>query len=360
MDKENIEEYFPCDELVNELLDLLIHDYHVIGIRGFRRSGKSSLIKYFLSFFSAEDFEVRYVDISKVKDHTSVENTLKNIKEKLNDKPTLWKVIKELIALKNERVARNAEKIHDFINQKKKEEKIKIYAFDEVQSFAIRQGSYFSKEDAYIFVEFINNHIDDNTYIIFTGSQVGAFNKFLKIYDKKVVSKMKCNNHIVDIGQMSPEDIGEFLSTGFEQNHKNMPEDFPDRVYESIGGFVGYVLDAGRMLATYGHNVIHPSIVDTVIQKQKTLLFESIEDELNALDETLNLRSRMSLEILKFIAENDPNRKELLDKFQGNIDGETLKTLLNILDQMDLITRKHNKVRAYPFIKNYYGALLDV
>lgn len=61
--KTSIDEIFPRDDVAAAILDEFLDNRRVIGIRGFRRVGKTTLLKYIHTSFKFNKFKVAYIDV---------------------------------------------------------------------------------------------------------------------------------------------------------------------------------------------------------------------------------------------------------------------------------------------------------
>ena len=366
--KEKIEEIFPREYIVSSILDHMYLNRHILGIRGFRRTGKSTILKYLLSFFDSENFDVAYVDVESVSKNVPKDKIIDGIEKAIHEKTDKYWVIKEIIekgaSLRNENLGKFVDIVYKHIDKWKSHDKIKIFALDEVQYIALKLGDDGNTK----FVEFVNELTknDDSVFIIFTGSQVGTFNNLVDIFDEKYYYDFKRENQVINIGQLSRREVQLLLLQGFKQNNTQIPyEEFPDNIYDTIGGIIGYVTDTGKDIIKaikLGWDI------NEIILSNQDNVFTAITKELWKIDKSLDLvpdykkpRINMSPSIfaLRYVANNSGVKmtemiEELIKKFPNNVDEDIAKTIVNMLIQIDLLIKKnHEKLDTHNFIKNY-------
>lgn len=370
--KEKIKEIFPREDVVKDILDHMYINKHVLGIRGFRRIGKSTILRYLLSFFDSENFDVAYVDVESVSKNVPKEEIIEGIENAIHEKTDRYWTIKEIIekgaSLRNENLGEFVDIVYRHVDKWRSNDKIKIYVLDEVQYIALKLG----KDGNTRFVEFVNELTkkDDSVFIIFTGSQVSTFNNLIDVFDEKYCYEFKRENQVIDIGQLSSDEVQSLLLQGFGDNNEKIPEeDFPKKVYNQIGGIIGYVTDTGRdVIKAMRLGWDMDKINKNIIRPNMDNVFTTIKGELWKIDQSLGLvpenfkkvrvNKSPSIFTLRYVAKHSRVQMtemidELAKKFPDTVDDDIAKTIINMLIQVDLMKNDRGKLETYEFIQNY-------
>ena len=234
--------------------------------------------------------------------------------------------------------------------------------FDEVQAVTVKNKEYQTR-----FTDFMNNLLkkNENLYILLTGSQIRTFNEYMKVFQGSNIYGVKTSSTIVNLPLLSRTELEEFLEKGFSDNGLQIPtEDYTDIVYESLGGFIGYVSSAARSTIRALKEMGSESNIKRKVLNERDRLFEEMKQELRKLDKSLGFEAHgpwttPSIYILQYIARNqnstpDEITSATLEKFR-TINEEYVKIVLEILEQVDLVHKSNEKYFTHKFIEKYRG-----
>lgn len=237
-----------------------------------------------------------------------------------------------------------------------------LIIFDEVQAVADNSKEYQTR-----LTNFMNNLLksNENLYILLTGSQVRTFNEYMEVFQDSTIYNIKTSSAVVNLPQLSKAELEEFLERGFSHNGLQIPtEDYIDLVYETLGGFIGYVSEAARNTIQVLEKNGSETDMERKVLNERGKLFEEMKKELRDLGKSLGFVTRgpmttPSVYILRRIARNpnttlDEITSTTLEKFQ-TIDEEYVKIVLEILEQVDLVHKHNEKYFTHKFIENYRG-----
>jgi len=237
-----------------------------------------------------------------------------------------------------------------------------LIIFDEVQAVTVKNKEYQTR-----FTDFMNNLLkkNENLYILLTGSQIRTFNEYMKVFQGSNIYGVKTSSTIVNLPLLSRTELEEFLEKGFSDNGLQIPtEDYTDIVYESLGGFIGYVSSAARSTIRALKEMGSESNIKRKVLNERDRLFEEMKQELRKLDKSLGFEAHgpwttPSIYILQYIARNqnstpDEITSATLEKFR-TINEEYVKIVLEILEQVDLVHKSNEKYFTHKFIEKYRG-----
>lgn len=364
--KISIDEIFPRNNATAKILEEFLDYKRVVGIRGFRRTGKTTLLKYIATSFQFNDFKVAFIDVQNEVNNVKnpygfIQKIDKEISYQTNKGEYFLKILPEMLG---EYKGLNINKIVSEIFEKTiglhSSDEPALIIFDEVQVVAEKNKEYQTR-----FMNFVNNLLknNENLYVLFTGSQVRTFNEYMKVFQNSTIYDTKAPSTVVNLPLLSKPELEEFLERGFSDNGLQMPlEDYPDLVYKTLGGFIGYVSNAARATIQVIKEGESKKDVERKVLNERTKLFEEMKQELRKLDKSLGFETRgpkttPSIHILQYVAKNphstfDDITSATLEKFQ-RIDEEYVKIVLEILEQVDLVHKHNEKYFTHKFIENY-------
>ncbi len=325
---EDEEDFYDREQELRQLKEYSLK-YSLTLVLGFRRTGKTSLIKVGL-----KGLKTIYIDMRKFEDKTTItySNFLRELEKEINRKRGRWRNLMDYLkALKGVKVGElgiefslgrerpNLGDILDALNEWAYNEGEKILlVIDEVQELIKMRGYNLLPVFAYSYDNL------RNISFVFAGSRIGMVYRYLKTdeEDSPLFGRFMAK---VELKPFNEDQSVDFLNRGFKQYGIEIPEDRLREVARRLGGIPGW-------LALYG--------------------LESINARKDALNEVIEKAFKLvSKEFCSFVRERGTKRyvelikglkltgrwselKRYLEIKEGNriTDAEITKLLTNLVD----------------------------
>lgn len=265
--KDEIKSLFGRDEEIAKLAEHIQRKSPLILITGFRRVGKTSLLKAVLNKYSKDSILIDLRDlgsktyISKKDVIHLFESSIKSFFDLQRTKKDRFKVL--LLAVRGITFPGGAGIQFDFSSQNEldfrglfekldyfaKENKTQIViAVDEAQEF--RKSKHIDMNS--IFASIYDNC--KNIIIILTGSEIGVLYDFLALH--KPSSPLFGRRAVeIEVKSLSPEQGIEFLVKGFKEQSipvKSSDYDVITQAVEELGGIIGWLNQFGLNCTEHG------------------------------------------------------------------------------------------------------------
>jgi len=346
--KEKREDLFDREEELNKLIKYINVGSRVIILTGFRRSGKTSLLKVGLNLLNKPYI---LVDARGISINPSLRDLYILLESGINDlinrsKHLVEKLLSSLSMVNGISIhglsvyfkwrGKNKLLLHqlfdnlNYFAEMKIKDKV-IIAFDEAQYLKGVIGKYLLSAIAHAY------DYNENLIFIFTGSQVGLLHDFLGVDNPK---SYLYGRHMSEIklGNFSKNLSLEFLREGFKQINLEVPEEILEYAYNCLDGIVGWLTEFGYRAYEAGN--VSKEIVDQVVEIGAKLVREEFQKFIEYRGEA---RSRYEA-ILKAIAigKNTWSQiKQYLEEIEGShIPDISLKRLLDTLIKASYIEKQ--------------------
>ncbi len=346
--KEKREDLFDREEELNKLIKYINVGSRVIILTGFRRSGKTSLLKVGLNLLNKPYI---LVDARGISINPSLRDLYILLESGINDlinrsKHLVEKLLSSLSMVNGISIhglsvyfkwrGKNKLLLHqlfdnlNYFAEMKIKDKV-IIAFDEAQYLKGVIGKYLLSAIAHAY------DYNENLIFIFTGSQVGLLHDFLGVDNPK---SYLYGRHMSEIklGNFSKNLSLEFLREGFKQINLEVSEEILEYAYNCLDGIVGWLTEFGYRAYEAGN--VSKEIVDQVVEIGAKLVREEFQKFIEYRGEA---RSRYEA-ILKAIAigKNTWSQiKQYLEEIEGShIPDISLKRLLDTLIKASYIEKQ--------------------
>lgn len=325
-------------EMEFEELGKLLKLYPIVVVTGFRRVGKSSLVRVFLN-----ETKTNHVFIDGRKLFESSKGNISSLHLARVLKDELSKFSKSQIVLNflsrirgisvsgtsveiNPRELDLAELFEKFNQLARKQKKYFVFFFDEAQY--LRYYGSRGGNDLLALFAYAHDHLE-NVRIIITGSEIGVLHDFLKLneYDSPLYGR---GVGFLTLKPFSSEQSVEFLRRGFEEVKEKIDFDLKE-VVQQIDGIAGYLVLFG---VKYLETKDKQRALEEVFHTVRNLFEKEIEE--------LRERSPRYPLILKQIANGMNSWIAIKNVLHGRGDfivDSRLYSLLETLEKMSLIEK---------------------
>ncbi|MGC8947883.1 MAG: AAA family ATPase [Thermoprotei archaeon] len=351
--KEQRKDLYDRDEELNSFIRYIGSSSKIIVVTGFRRSGKTSLIKvglnmtglpYVLIDTRGLRFNYSYKELLRL-----IEISINSFMEKYkNTRDMLLNLLKSIkgVGVYGFNVyfkwgGMDRLDLNDLFNTLDKlgskiDSKI-VVALDEAQALRGKLGRIVASLIAHSY------DYHDNIIYVLTGSQIGLLYSFIGINDPNAplygrhISEVKLNNF--------PKDLSiSFLKEGFKELGMNYSDEVLEYAYEKLDGIVGWLTEFGYRC--YELNVVDKKVVDNVV----SIGIKLAKNEFKHFLKERGIFEKRYVEILKAIASNNNTwskiKQWLEEKLKERIPDKSLSRLLDNLMKATIIEKitEDNKI----------------